>query len=101
MQDLVTDDDASYNKILVTYAGQRVRVGKLKSNASAVSSSVQRVSIIGPLLFIVFINDLPVKIKSENFSDTKTTPDMLTKNCVQAIEWLQNIGELCCKMTLN
>jgi hypothetical protein len=43
---------------------QRVRVGQARSSQAAVLSDIPQGSMLGPIFFTVFINDLPVVVHS-------------------------------------
>ena len=52
-------------KSFLTGRKQRILIGDNSSEWEYVTSSVSQDSVLGPLLFTIFINDLPDKIKNE------------------------------------
>ena len=74
---------------------QRVRVNKQYSDFSAVASGIPQGSILGPLLFIIFINDLPDNLNSNCkifADDTKIygpsqNYNILQDDLIRLLEW--------------
>ena len=75
--------------IIRNFLGDRVmnvKVGDAVSMAKPVTSGVPQGSVLGPLLFLLFINDLPDRIKNEVrifADDVKMVTDPRKLNCIQ------------------
>jgi len=60
---------------------QEVRVNGAKSNRHEVTSGIPQGSVLGPILFVIYINDMPQSVKSKIYlfaDDTKIYTDIKT-----------------------
>ena len=91
----VNNQVSSWIEAWLRHRRQRVVVGGEESAWSAVSSGVPQGSILGPLLFIVYINDLDEKMTSTVLKfadDTKISSNSqqeLQRDLDTAVEWAQ------------
>jgi len=70
---------------LLTQRNQQVKVGDTKSISRSVMSGVPQGSILGPIFFIIFINDIsnsfPTSARSKLFADDLKSYITLTNDC--------------------
>ena len=75
-----------WTRSFLSHRTQRVRVGDQTSSECAVLSGIPQGSILGPVLFTVFINDLPETLSSTCHifaDDTKIYNNSVNKNLIQ------------------
>ena len=68
---------------------QRIIQGEIVSNWVDILSGVPQGSVIGPLLFIIYINDLPngfVNVSKLYADDTKILSDVYSDECVTRVQ---------------
>lgn len=68
---------------------QRVVINGAKSEWSAVGSGIPQGSVLGPILFVIFINDLPDAIRSTSLifaGDTKIYDDVSNPTGHEAVQ---------------
>jgi hypothetical protein len=100
-------DIVSLIKSFLANRTQRVVVDGWSSEPVDVTSGVPQGSVLGPLLFLIYINDLPDKIKSKCrlFADDSLLyrKIMSPDDCLQLQKDLEEVADWCNKwlMTLN
>ena len=90
--------------VYLLFEGQRqlVKLGDKQSNVAIVRHGISQGSILGPLLFIVFINDLPLYVTSSridlyadgttltsctNYSSIRRLEDTLNSSIAEIVDW--------------
>ena len=70
----ISEDLIEWAKSFLTDRRQRVRVNGSYSDFQQVTSGIPQGSVLGPILFVIYINDLPDKLESNCYmfaDDTK------------------------------
>ena len=74
----------------LTNRKQHVAVNGQKSSKNLVLSGVSRASVLGPLLFVIFINNLPAAVENDAWMFADDTKMYQEVNCKEDGESLQN-----------
>ena len=94
----ITGDILKWIESFLTSRTFQVRVGFTASNASVIRSGVPQGSVLGPLLFMIYINDLPENIISQSLlyaDDLKiwnTEPNQLQMDIDAINDWSERWG---------
>jgi hypothetical protein len=87
---------------------QYVNINGASSNLTSITTGVPQGSILGPLLFLIFVNDISYALKSTTLSFADDTTIVIKSNNVKnlyanANQELENLHQWCCanKLKLN
>ena len=77
----------SWVKSYLSFRSQYVAIGTRKSSFKNITSSVPQGSVLGPILYVVYVNELPAVLNDENCTNdahVKTNEsDLFDDNCVK------------------
>jgi len=108
----ITGELLQWTRQFLTGIKQRVRVAGQFSEWAPVASGIPQGSVLGPVLFVCYINDLPDTISSFIYmyadskifrqvnldADRKALQDDLEKLCAWAVEWQLHFNVGKCKV---
>lgn len=64
---------------------QKVRIGSMESEIQLTKCGVPQGSVLGPLIFVIFINGLPLNISGSTTQFTDDTSIVISADCVATI----------------
>jgi len=73
-------------KSFLSNRSQQVQIKGVRSNPAPVTSGVPQGSVLGPLLFLVYINDMPSKVQSTTTSTRLFADDSLLYRKIKSPE---------------
>ena len=88
----IRDNVHSWVKIFLSEKGQRVTVNGLQSAWIKITSGIPQDSVLGPLLFIVFTNDLPdvINVLIKLFADDAKLYSVVSSNADNRVQFSFN-----------
>ena len=69
--------ELSWLRSFVSYQSQYVAVGSVRSETCALSSGVPQGSVLGPLLFVMYVSEIDAVIRSHSFQYHQYADDLM------------------------